>query len=611
MKNKTEEQLMEESEKQRRQVVKSREKKVEGKKAPERENRYIRDLKSLSKMAMGLVDLSLEEDIYKFLAGQLKELVGNCAVWISSFDETSEKFCLRSILGIGKHMDRVLKILGKHPVGMVSPINDEARKGLTSGKLEKVPGGLYELSIRSIPKAACKALEKTLGLSEAYAMGFSWRGKLFGSAVIFLRKGAEIKDPSIIETFIRQASVAFQRRQAEEALRKAKDDLERRVKARTSELEEANKRLQLEILERREVETARQESEHKYRNLVERANDGIALVQDNLLKYINPRLAEFTGYSPEELIDTPFTEYIFPEEIPKLTDLYQRRMKGEDVPSIYETIVKHKDGHRILIEVNANLIKYQGKPADLAIIRDITQRKKEEEKLKIYQEKLRLLASRLSLAEQHERQRIATLLHDRISQALALSKIKLGMLHESNSDTESAENIEEIRELLEKTIQDTRSLTFELSPPILNVLSFESAVEWLCEKLQKEHSLILSFKDDNQNKPLDDDIRIVLFQAVSELLVNVVKHAKAHKAKVSIQKDNQAIRVVVEDDGIGFDLSKMKNHFAQTGGFGLFNVSERLEYLGGSIDIESEPGGGTRVTLKAPLYKKKKASEEK
>ena len=611
MKDKAGEKRIKDSKRTHPPISKSRKKDIKDQMTSQREKQSIRDLKTLSKMAMGLVDLPFEQDIYQFLAEQLKELVGNCLVIMNSFDETSQQFCVRSVLGIGTQMEKVLKFLGKHPVGMLTPIDDQARKGLTSGKLEKVSGGLYELSVGSIPEAACKAIEKALGLGDAYAMGFYWRKKLFGSAVMLLRKGAEIQDPSIIETFIRQASIALQRRQAEEALRMAKDDLERRVKARTSELEEANKKLQLEIVERQKVESAMQESEHKYRNLVERANDGIAIVQDNLIKYINPCLEEFIGYSLEELVDNPFAEYIGTEELPKLTNTYQRRMKGEAVPSVYETVIKHKDGHEILIEVNASLIQYQGKPADLAIIRDITQRKKEEERLRVYQEKLRRLASRLSLAEQHERQRIATLLHDRISQTLALSKIKLGMLHELTSDTEFTEEIEEIRELLEKTIQETRSLTFELSPPILNVLSFESAVEWLCEKIQKEHDIILSFKDDNLNKPLEDDIRAVLFQAVSELLVNVVKHAKAQKAKISIQKEDKAIRVMVEDDGIGFDLSKSKYHFAQTGGFGLFNISERLEFLGGSIGMESKPNRGTCVTLKAPLKIKKKASKEK
>jgi DNA-binding CsgD family transcriptional regulator/PAS domain-containing protein len=260
-KNKTKEQVTGELRKLRRKISESREKEIEYQRAHEREKHYVRDLKSLSEMAVGLVDLPFEKDIYQFIAEKLKELGGNCMVIVNSFDEESKTFCVRSVLGIGKHMDSILKILGRHPVGMSAPINNEARKELTSRKLEKVPGGFYELSIGSIPKPACSAIEKLLGLGEAYAMGFSWRGKLFASAVVFMRKGAEIGDPSIIETFIRQASVALQRRHAEETLHMAKEDLERRVKARTAELENINKKLQLEISERRQVEEALRESE--------------------------------------------------------------------------------------------------------------------------------------------------------------------------------------------------------------------------------------------------------------------------------------------------------------------------------------------------------------
>jgi PAS domain S-box-containing protein len=224
---------------------------TERKRAEEKEKQYIRDLMSLSRMAVGLVDLSLEDDIYFFIAKQLKELIGNCTIAMNSFDESSKLFCIRSVLGIGKHMNTVLKLLGRHPVGMTTPINDEARNGLTSGKLEKVPGGLYDLAVGAIPKTVCHAIEKVLNLGDIYAMGFAWRGKLFGSAVICMRKGFGLKDPSIIEIFVRQASVALQRRQAEEWLRKAKEELEIRVKERTAELAKANEELRLEILERK------------------------------------------------------------------------------------------------------------------------------------------------------------------------------------------------------------------------------------------------------------------------------------------------------------------------------------------------------------------------
>jgi len=124
------------------------------------------------------------------------------------------------------------------------------------------------------------------------------------------------------------------------------------------------------------------ESEEQYRNLVERANDGITTVQDTLLKYANQRLAEMVGYTVEEMINTPFTGYISPDELPKVVDHYERRMAGEDVTPVYETALRHRDGRRIEVEFNAGITTYQGKPADFVFIRDITARKQAEEQLR-------------------------------------------------------------------------------------------------------------------------------------------------------------------------------------------------------------------------------------
>ncbi|MEA3310967.1 MAG: PAS domain S-box protein, partial [candidate division WOR-3 bacterium] len=148
-----------------------------------------------------------------------------------------------------------------------------------------------------------------------------------------------------------------------------------------------------DITERKRAEEALRESEEKYRNLVERANDGITIIQDTLLKYVNPRLPHLLGYSVEEMLNTPFTAYIDPEELPKVNERYRRRMAGEDVPSIYETIIRHKNGSKIYVEFNAGIVTYQGKPADLVFVRYITERKMVEEALRESEELYRTLVN--------------------------------------------------------------------------------------------------------------------------------------------------------------------------------------------------------------------------
>ncbi len=142
---------------------------------------------------------------------------------------------------------------------------------------------------------------------------------------------------------------------------------------------------------------------------------------------------------------------------------------------------------------------------------------------------------------------------------------------------------------------------FEISSPILYELGFEAAIRHRVDQIQKEHAIIAACEHDQQPKPLDDDVRVLLFQAVNELLINVVKHARARHVAVRIRREEDQIRVGVEDDGIGFDASGTAARPTLTGGFGLFSIRERLSDVGGGILIESQSGRGTRVTLVAPI----------
>lgn len=228
------------------------------------------------------------------------------------------------------------------------------------------------------------------------------------------------------------------------------------------------------------------------------------------------------------------------------------------------------------------------------------ERKRADEEIQIYQERLRSLTSEMSLVEERERRRIATDLHDHIGQALAFIKIKLGMLREMVSPSGHIGPVDEIQNLIEQAIHYTRSLTFELSPPVLYELGFDAAVEWLAEQIQDQHPIEVDLEDDRQSKPMSDEIRISLFKAVRELLINIIKHAKAHKAKVLTRREDNTIRIIVEDDGVGFSLPEDKI-LGKIGGYGLFSIREQLKHLGGSFEIESKLGCGTRITLVAPL----------
>jgi len=403
-----------------------------------------------------------------------------------------------------------------------------------------------------------------------------------------------------------------ERKQAEEALQKARDELEIRVRQRTADLAEAVEELRNEINERERVEKALRQAEERFRTIFENTVIGMyRTTPDGRVLMANPALVRMLGYSSfEELAELNLEEAGFDPAYPR--SVFKRRLEKRGKIIADESVWIKRDGTKLFVcesavairDPGGNVLYYEG------TVEDITQRKKAEEKLRIYQEQLRSLASELSLAEERLRRRIATHVHDQIGQNLAISKMKLDSLRESVPSPGLARSLDEIGQLIARTIDDSRSLTFELSPPVLYELGLEPAVEWLVKKARQQHGLTTKFKSDGRPKPLDSNVRVLIFQAVRELLVNVAKHAKARKVTVSTKRVGDEIHVRIEDDGVGFETNARSRDY-KSGGFGLFSIRERLGHIGGRLDVESRPGLGTRITLVAPINHKNQAGQEK
>ncbi|MDH7559361.1 MAG: PAS domain S-box protein [bacterium] len=151
-----------------------------------------------------------------------------------------------------------------------------------------------------------------------------------------------------------------------------------------------------DVTELLESERAKRESEGKYLHLVERLTDGIVLIQEGLVKYANPAVAAMWGGTVEELLNTPFSKYVAPEQLPAVAERYQRRMRGESVPSLFETLLLDRTGGRHEVELNAGLITYEGKPADLVVVRDISARRQAERALRDSEERYRHISQMIS-----------------------------------------------------------------------------------------------------------------------------------------------------------------------------------------------------------------------
>jgi len=378
--------------------------------------------------------------------------------------------------------------------------------------------------------------------------------------------------------------------------------------------------IQRDITDRRRAEDALRKSEEHYRMLAETMNDGLIQLDENgKYVYVNKRHGEIFGYSQEEMIGRHWTEFHDPDAQELIKKQLANRKKAVAEP--YEVATATKDGRRMYVRVSPQAIfdakgKFKG---SLAIVADITERKKAERELLAKQTQLKSLTSELSLAEERERRRIAAGIHDDIGQKLALAKLELQMFMSSASDSKmpapkgptprppggtGPASLEGVCATIDNAIEDCHSLTFELSNPALYELSFEAAIEqWLYEQIRKKHGIECEVAVNGDPVEPAEDLKVTLFRAIREAAVNVVKHAKATALSVSIERVGDNVQVSLADNGAGFapeaagaDLSMDK-----AGGFGLFNIKERLEHLGGNLKIESAPGRGTTITLTVPL----------
>ncbi|MBN1796358.1 MAG: PAS domain S-box protein [Sedimentisphaerales bacterium] len=371
-----------------------------------------------------------------------------------------------------------------------------------------------------------------------------------------------------------------------------------------------------DITERKKAQKELQRLAGFWESIVENANVYMNVVDENRNVLMWNKAAErISGYSADEVVGhDKIWQWQYPDQQyrKKIIEAATQVLGGKELKE-FESIIATKSGEkRVISWYSRNLTDENGRPiGSVATGIDITERKKAEAKILDTQKQLKSMVSQLTLAEERERRRLAERLHDGISQELVISKLKLDTLSESSGDKDLRKKLKTISTSVGKTIRNTRSLTFDLSFPVLYELGFEAAVpEWLSEQIAKQYGIETQFEDDGRNKPLDEDIRILLFRSVRELLWNVIKHSKASKVKVSTKKVSNNIEVIVEDNGVGFDTATTKR-ITEDSGFGLLSIRERLEELGGNFEIKSEIGKGCKVILTAPLKRKKPNEGEK
>lgn len=347
-----------------------------------------------------------------------------------------------------------------------------------------------------------------------------------------------------------------------------------------------------------QAESAVLASERNFQSLFSSIEDFLFISdQTGLLVHMNPVAERRLGYSSAEVRGKPLT-VLHPRAQRREAEATIKAMLAGKTDTCYIPL-QAKDGSLIEVETRVVRGEWNGKLALFGISRDVTERRRVERELMERQRQLHNLVSQLGVAEETERRRIAHGIHDDIGQLLAISKMQLDGLMSQAKGSVWCGQIEEVRQHIIRLLQVSRSLTFDLASPVLQRFGLKSAVEDLCEKMTERHKVLFSVRATPAVIPLSTAGEILVFQAIRELLHNIVKHAKARHAWVILHRAGKKLVVTVKDDGIGFGKARVTA--SGKDGLGLHAIRERMNHLGGSFVHESLKPHGARVSIAIPL----------
>jgi PAS domain S-box-containing protein len=352
-----------------------------------------------------------------------------------------------------------------------------------------------------------------------------------------------------------------------------------------------------DITEQKSAEAALRDSEERYRELFENDKDAIYVHDLNgIYRSVNRAAERLSGYPREEILGRHFREFVSPECLWQVGESFGKKLE-ETGETNYEVEIITRDGTHVPVEVSSRLIYENGVAIGVqGNARDITERKRAQEALLTY-------SRRLLEAQEAERGRIARELHDQIGQMLTALKLNLHAIQSARDEGEASLLIDDNLEMLEEALEQVRDLSVDLRPMLLDDLGLVTALRWYVDHQAQRTGVRAEFTSDSLDPDLrfSSELETACFRIAQEALTNVARHARAKTVSVRLSRSRDYLILLVEDDGVGFDVQALQGHALANATLGLRGMQERAHAVGGRLKIDSANNEGTQLFVKLPI----------
>ncbi len=344
---------------------------------------------------------------------------------------------------------------------------------------------------------------------------------------------------------------------------------------------------------KRKAEAVLRESEERFRVMTDTTPSLVWMCDSHgKIIYRNERLIAFTGPSPTVGFSDTWASCVHPDDLQRLLDTVSQALKDHKQFSIEYRLRRGDGAYRWIIDVASPRVNGDGSFAGLiASAVDVTDQK-------LAQQSLEKMSGQLIEAQDRERSRIARELHDDICQRLALLSMEIEVAHLASAvpEANTTKSLEQIGRLCSEIALDLQGLSHQLHSSVLDYLGVATAVEEFCDELSKQYELRIEVIARNVPRQLPRDISLCLFRVTQEALHNAVKHSGVRDFTVELTATDDAVELLVSDEGVGFDVRKVGK-----GGLGLKSMNERANLVHGTFSVDSAPGEGTRILVTVPL----------